>query len=133
MNRKVLLGDPPPIRITGSDLGRLDTLVANLSRSSSSVVRFLERELERARLADPGEATPFVRMHSRIRFADGDGAVRTAILVYPEELSATPDGLSILTPVGTALLGLAEGQTISYETRDGRIKTLAVLEIVSTA
>jgi regulator of nucleoside diphosphate kinase len=133
MNRKMLLGDPPPIRITGPDLGRLDTLVANLSRTSSAVVQFLEREIDRASLADPGDATPFVRMRSRVRFADDDGNVRIATLVYPEELSDTPDGLSILTPVGAALLGVAAGQTISYQTRDGRTRTLAVLEIVSTA
>lgn len=133
MNRKMLLGDPPPIRITGTDLGRLDNLVANLSRSSSSVVRFLQRELDRATLADPADSTPFIGMRSRVRFADGDGTIRTATLVYPEDLPATPDGLSILTPVGTALLGLAEGQSISYETLDGRTKTLAVIEILSTA
>jgi regulator of nucleoside diphosphate kinase len=132
MNRKMLLGDPP-IRITGADLGRLDALVATLSRTSSPVVRFLEREIDRAALVDPHDTVPFVRMRSTIRFSDGDGIPRTATLVYPEELPSTPDGLSILTPVGTALLGLAEGQRIAYETLDGRTKTLTVLEIVSTA
>jgi regulator of nucleoside diphosphate kinase len=128
----MLLGDPPPIRIAGTDLRRLDTLVANLSHSSSSVVQFLEHELDRAMLADPGEAAPFVRMRSRLRFTDDDGRTRTATLLYPDDMPSAPDGLSILTPVGTALLGLAEGQTISYETVDGRTKTLTVLEILST-
>jgi len=133
VTRKMMLGDPPPIRITGADLGRLDSIVANLSRTSSPVVRFLEREIDRAALADPGDMAPFVRMHSRVRFTDGDGVPRAATLVYPEELPPVPDGLSILTPVGTALLGLAEGQRISYETLDGRTKTLTVIEIASTA
>ncbi|WP_168220550.1 hypothetical protein [Azospirillum thermophilum] len=55
MNRKSLLGDPPPIRITPRDLGLLDSILSQLSRPSP-VVDFLQRELDRASVEDAAPA-----------------------------------------------------------------------------
>jgi regulator of nucleoside diphosphate kinase len=53
-----------------------------------------------------------------------------ARLVYPEEEALDePDRVSIFTPEGAVILGLSEGRTIEYETRDGRRKTLTVLDV----
>ncbi len=138
MNRKSLLGDPPPIRITLQDLGRLDTLLASLSRPTP-VIEFLQREVDRAAVADTiadkadGQDAPFVRLGSRVTFSDDQGARHTATLITPEEAVRRQDGISILTPVGAALLGLSQGQTISYQTLDGRTKSVHIVEIHATS
>jgi regulator of nucleoside diphosphate kinase len=130
MNRKILLGDPPPIQITGRDLGRLDVLLQGLSPTGMPVLRFLYKELDRARIVDENEVeTPFVRIGSRVAFKDEDGKVYRLTLALPGEMSGGFDRISILTPVGAALVGLSEGQLIAYETPDNRIKTITVLEV----
>jgi len=131
VNRKMLLGDPPPIHITGQDFGRLDVLLANLSaKTTSPTLDFLRSELDRARLVDDADiATPFVQIGSRVLFRDEQGKTYRLTLTLPGEDGNDPDHISLLTPVGAALLGLSEGQSIAYETRDNRIKTITVLEI----
>ncbi len=142
MNRKALLGDPPPIRITPRDLGLLDALLAHLSQPAA-VIEYLQREVNRAAVTDsagngPADAqfaaqSTFVRLGTRVTFADDQGTRHTATLVPPNEASRRPDGISILTPVGAALLGLSEGQSITYGTLDGRTKTVRIEAIHDTA
>lgn len=130
MNRKMLLGDPPPIHITGQDFGRLDVLLANLSaKITTPTLEYLRNELDRARLVEDADATTsFVRIGSRVLFRDEQGKTYRLTLALPES-GDDPDHISILTPAGAALLGLSEGQSIAYETRDNRIKTITVLEV----
>jgi len=130
MNRKTLLGDPPPVHITGQDFGRLDVLLTHHSaKASSSTLEFLRNELERARLVNNEEiTTPFVRIGSHVLFVDERGKTYRLTLTLAES-GERPDHISVLTPVGAALLGISQGHSISYETRDKRIKTLTVLEI----
>lgn len=129
MNRKLQLGDPPSIRLTHHDLGRLDALLAGLS-SSSRVLEYLRREVDRASVVEDDDTSSFVKLGSRVAFEDETGRLHTGTVVFPGELGQHPDSISILTPVGAALLGLAEGQSISYETPDRRIKTLTVLRLL---
>jgi len=131
MNRKALLGDPPAIQVTNSDFGRLDMFLAKLSgKANTGALEFLRDELDRARLVDEAEITaPFVRIGSRVLFGDERGKTYRLTLLFPGEKSSAPSQLSIVTPVGVALLGLSEGQSISYETPDNRIKTVTVLKV----
>jgi regulator of nucleoside diphosphate kinase len=129
MNRKMMLGDPPAIRLTRTDLGRLDTLLAAYS-STSRVLDYLRREIDRASVVPDDDPPEFVRLGSHVAFEDEAGKPYAGTLAYPSELARHPDGISILTPVGAALIGLAEGQSISYETLDGRIKTLTIRRIL---
>jgi regulator of nucleoside diphosphate kinase len=131
MNRKALLGDPPPIHITSHDYGRLDVLLANLrTKSVASTLEFLRRELDRARLVDAADQQlPFVRIGSRVLFQDERGKRYRRTLALPGAAVGDPGKISLLTPVGAALLGLAEGQSISYETPDNHIKTVTVLKV----
>ncbi len=131
MNRKTILGDPPPIRITSRDLGRIDGLLGSAAgQVNSPILEFLQGELDRARLVEESEvATPFVRIGSRVLFSDDAGKTYRLTLSLPGDPSDESGSISILTPVGAALLGLSEGQSIAYETRDGRTKTITVLEV----
>ena len=49
--------------------------------------------------------------------------------MYPERADAAAQRISILTPVGAALIGLSEGQTMQWRTRDGNMKSLTVLKV----
>jgi regulator of nucleoside diphosphate kinase len=116
------------------DLGRLDTLLGGSARGSINKVRsFLVGELARARIVDDVAVPPtVVAMHSTLEFRDDEtGRRMVAKLVYPGEGSGPGQVISVLTPVGAALIGLSEGQSISYETPDGRLKTLTVLRVLS--
>jgi regulator of nucleoside diphosphate kinase len=129
MHRKSQLADPPAIRVDNRDLGQLDRLLAALP-DTSPVFEFLRREVERATVVDDADAdVPFVKLGSRLTFEDDSGRIHTGRVGFPGQLVGCPDVISILTPVGSALFGLSEGQSIAYETPDGRIKTLTVLRI----
>jgi regulator of nucleoside diphosphate kinase len=123
----------PNITITAHDLSRLDLLTGLTTRYRTPAMEFLARELRRAQIF-PSYALPggIVNMHSRVRYrSDETGAARTATLVYPGEEDSEEGKVSILTPVGSALIGLSAGQSIRYEDADGRTKTLTVLEVLS--
>jgi regulator of nucleoside diphosphate kinase len=119
--------------ISRQDLGRLDVLLGGTSRGQMGKVRdFLLDELARARVVEDSDVPPtVVTMHSTVEFRDDDtGHHMVATLVYPHEVADGERALSVLTPVGAALIGLSERQSIGYETPDGRIKTLTVLRIL---
>lgn len=83
-------------------------------------------ELERATVV-PDDAIPpdVVRMGSLVQYSVGDER-RTVELVYPKDANISQGKVSVLTPIGTALIGLRAGQTITWRTRDGRRQALTV-------
>lgn len=87
-------------------------------------------ELARAETI-PSEALPLdvVRMGARVRFRTRGGGVREVTLVYPDHADIDRGRISVLTPIGTALLGLRAGQSIAWRTRDGRKDVLTVEEV----
>jgi len=72
-----------------------------------------------------------------VRFEDGrSGVVREAVIVYPADANASAGRISVLAPIGSALLGLAVDDTISWPLPDGRearFHTLAVEPPAPTA
>jgi regulator of nucleoside diphosphate kinase len=125
----------PEIILTRRDVGRLDALLGSavLDRIGK-VGEFLLDELTRATIVDDKDVPPnVVTMNATVRFRDDEnGRTNLATLVYPRDAAAQDNAVSVLTPVGAALLGLSEGQSIAYGTIDGRIKTLTVLEVLRT-
>lgn len=89
------------------------------------------REVSRARvLPDSEMAEGVVRMGSLVAFADGvTGEAREATLVYPEHADVSAGRVSILTPIGAALIGLAAGQSIRFQTPSGGWRSLSVLAV----
>ncbi len=89
-------------------------------------------ELERAQVV-PDAALPqdVVRMGSSVRFRTDGGAERSVQLVWPAEADIGTGKISVLTPVGTALIGLRAGQSITWLTRDGRKQLLTVLGVTA--
>jgi regulator of nucleoside diphosphate kinase len=60
---------------------------------------------------------------------DMTGRVQTVTLVYPQEADISKGRISVLTPIGTALIGLPVGKSIDWATRTGETKRLTVLKV----
>lgn len=121
----------PQIVIGEADHDRLSNLVIAANAALPDVIEFLERELQRARVVAPDELPKdVVTMGSEVTFRDEQsGQVRTVRLVYPKDEDIDNGRLSIMTPIGAALLGLSAGQSIDWRTRAGIERTLTVLSV----
>jgi regulator of nucleoside diphosphate kinase len=111
-----------PIIVTAADMALLRMLRAPAP---------LDRELDRATVV-PSARVPadVVTMNSRVRYTDEtDGRTRIVSLVYPRHANAAVGKISVLAPVGTALLGLSEGQSIEWDFPDG-LRRLRVEEVL---
>jgi regulator of nucleoside diphosphate kinase len=124
--------DKSSIHVTTWDYRCLSGVVdAFRRRGCEPLVDLLAEELDRAELVEPA-AIPrdVVTMHSCVQFIDDDtGEVRMVTLVYPGEEDSRQGKVAIVTPVGSALLGLRVGATMPWRTLDGRTKRLSVLEV----
>ena len=111
------------ITITDLDLARLGHLKDAVE---------LAPELDRADIV-PFHAVPpnVVTMNSRVAFEDETtGEFRIVTVVYPHEADPSEGEISVMAPVGSALLGLSVGQSIEWCFPDGRPRTLRVVELL---
>jgi len=93
-------------------------------------VAFLLGELERASTEASAGNARFVAMGSDVRFRDdASGRVLDTQSVYPDRADLVARRISILTPVGAALIGLPEGQTMRWRDRCSKDKSLTVLKV----
>ncbi len=121
----------PPILITRVDCERLEALLDSREVRSMPGLDALRKELERADVVEP-DAVPrdVATMNSRVKFIeDASGNTFEMSLVYPRE-AGQPDSISILAPVGSALLGLRVGQTIQWPMPGGKTSELRLLEVL---
>ena len=120
----------PQIIVSNADYERLTDLASASLERLPDVAKELLAEMDRARVVDDA-AVPanVVRMGSTVSFKSDDGHERTLKLVYPADESLDQHRISVMTPVGAALVGLAEGQSISWTARDGRRHELTVLKV----
>ena len=123
----------PRITLTAVDHDRLSDLARAAMNSMPDVASCLSEELERARVLPSGrEAADVVCMGSEVEFRDDTtGKTQKLTLVYPDKADIALGRISILTPIGTALIGLGEGQSITWETRTGELRRLTVLQVHS--
>nr|WP_299240616.1 nucleoside diphosphate kinase regulator [uncultured Halomonas sp.] len=122
----------PVIVVNRLDAERLQRLIDTTTQKDAAVAEALEVELERAEVMDPTEIpADVVSMNSQVRFTElSRNTQLTRTLVYPHALANTPEGLSVMAPVGAALLGLKAGETIDWSLPDGRRIQLRVDEIL---
>lgn len=121
----------PQISIVAKDHSRLVTLADAAMATMPDVANWLADELERARIIQESPApSSIVGMGDRVVFRDNTtGQKQTVLLVYPNEADISLRKISVLTPIGVALLGMSAGQAISWETRTGEVRDLTVMEI----
>lgn len=129
-NKRTTKSQLPPIHVTVEEMRRLRTLANSNKDLFPRIANFLARELDRASVVqDDGDLRSVVRMGSQVSYRDDKtGEVRDLVLVYPHE--ADMHGrISVLTPLGAALVGLSVGQTIEFQTAGYETGKLTVLRV----
>jgi regulator of nucleoside diphosphate kinase len=123
----------PPITITTVDLERLNLLANGNMTRVPYAAELLAREIDRANIVPPQQALHgLVRMGSRVTYRDDtSGAVREVEVVFPHEADIDQGRVSVLTPVGAALIGLSVGQTIAFETPNHEKRSLTVMRVAA--
>jgi regulator of nucleoside diphosphate kinase len=121
----------PPIAIDVSHFARLSALSSVTSGAMMEVCAYLRDELDRAHIVPADKLRPdVVNLGSQVKFRDEQtGKVQEIILVYPLDADIARRRVSVLTPVGAALLGLSPNHTISFHTRTGERRELTVLKV----
>lgn len=123
---------PRPIPVL--DESQLTRLFETARRARKSLPKLADQLLEGINRADFKSTrdipSDVVRVGSWVRYRDDEtGATNLIQIVYPEAADLTQRRISVLTPVGAALLGLSAGQEIAWMMSDGRTKRLAVLDV----
>ena len=106
----------PQVVLTSRDLDRLEALLESLPENAFPGKAALRAELDRAEIVEPEQIPPsVVTMNSTVRFGiDSSGEDFCLTLVYPKDVDGTENKISILAPVGSALLGLSTGDEIEW-------------------
>lgn len=121
--------DTPDIVISSLDMQRLEGLLATLA-SDTPGLDALRAELDRADICAP-QSMPasVVTMNSVVVFEiEESGESFELALRYPRDAGA-PGSISILAPMGSALLGLRIGQSIAWPLPDGKSRSVRVVDV----
>lgn len=123
-------GHKPKIIVSDSDYTRLTGLASAAQERLPEVAEELLSEMERADVVAADAVPPnVVQMGSMVTFRSDGTHDRHVTLVFPAEADIGKGKVSIMTPIGTALIGLSPGQSITWTARDGRKHELTVLEV----
>lgn len=119
------------IYITRHDLERLRALINASGGQEAPYLEKLEKELGQATVVEPREVPgDVVTMNSIVRVRDIDtGEERTMILVFPDKAGVQGKAVSILSPMGIALIGYREGDILSWDLPTGTVK-IQIEEII---
>ena len=120
----------PTIYVTEADFEILSNL-ADATAGRAPGGRVLAQEMARALIVEPGEAPrPFARIGSTIDFQDlSNGQTREVRLSLPRDASIDDNRISVLSPVGAALVGMTAGETFQWTDPEGRARGVRVLAI----
>lgn len=120
----------PRIVVSDTDFKRLTDLALGAIDRFPEVAQELEIEMGRAEVVQEASVPAnVVRMDSIVEFRTDSAQQRRVKLVFPGEADISQDKISVLTPIGVALIGLAAGQSITWTARDGKQHTLTVIAV----
>lgn len=125
----------PPITLSARDAEKLRHLADAAAETYPATAEFLASEIERASICPADRSMRnVVMMESEVTFRDDiSGHVRTMTLVYPDTADVEAGRISVLTPIGAALIGLSPGQTIEFQTPSGGWRSLTVIAVRNSA
>lgn len=117
-----------PITLSRLDVERIETLLDAPALRDSTVAARLRAEFDRAEIVEPADMPhDVVSMNSSADCEDEtSGKHYTLTLVYPKDADADAGRISVLAPVGSALLGLRVGQAIDWPGEGGKTHRLKV-------
>lgn len=122
----------PEIIISSLDADRLYNLIESTPANSFVMREELEFELGRAKIVPPEEVPPtVVTMNSTVRFiVESSQDEFELTLVYPKDIDSSGKKISIFAPVGSALLGLSQGEEIEWPKPGGGILKVKIKEVI---
>lgn len=126
------MDNKPIITMSSHDFERLEALLEGLPANAFPGKDALQDELDRADIVDPRQMSPtVVTMNSTVRFINETSREEFCMtLVYPKDIQGKPDRISILAPVGSALLGLSIGDVIEWPLPGGGNIKVRIIAIV---
>jgi regulator of nucleoside diphosphate kinase len=109
------------IMVTEFDRNRLEGLLGNADTAFENGLRGLQAELDRAIVVAPEDIPPdVITMNSTVRMRDVENSEEmTYTLVFPKHADITRGAISVLAPVGMAILGFAEGDVVEWPVPSG--------------
>ena len=121
----------PAVIISSLDAERLESLIESLPNNAFPGKGELEAELARADVVEPEDVPATVMtMNSTVRFqVDSSLEEFSLTLVYPKDMDTSGGKISILAPVGSALLGLSQGDEIEWPKPGGGILRVRIKEV----
>lgn len=124
------MSSKPAIVVSSLDMDRIEALIEKMQRVTPEIEK-LEEELDRATIVDSTKMpTDVVSMNSVVRFKfAGDNKEFEKTLVYPNDVNSE-NHISIFAPVGSALLGMAVGQSLEWPTPNGRSRIVEILDVI---
>jgi len=124
-------GPRPPIHLPAAESDLVAGLALVAEQRLPLVAAMLLGEIERAELHAPDDMPEgHVRLNSRVTFMDEkSGRVRDVQLVLPANANIAEDRISVLTPMGAALYGLADGACISWPDLEGNERPIRILRV----
>lgn len=122
----------PPVIVDAAHVDRLQGLALAALKRTPEVAERLLAEVDRAQVVSSTSMPPgVVNMGSQVTYRDDfAGEVHTVTLVFPSEADIERHKVSVLTPVGAALVGLSVGASIDWQTRSGDRRRLTILNVV---
>ena len=124
-----------PIYISREDYAKLRLLIATaLHSNANAALQKLREELDRAAVIDPAAfPADVVTMESTVRFEDlGTSEVEEYTITFPDRADIDRKRISILAPIGTALIGCRVGDIVKWTTPGG-IRQLKVRRVTQPA
>jgi regulator of nucleoside diphosphate kinase len=120
----------PRITVSDVDHERLTRLAEGIEHRSPRLAEALQHEMQRAVVVPSGSVpADVVQMGSWVRFRLASGEIKQVTLVFSSEADFAEGRVSVLTPLGAALIGLTTGQSITWSSTDGREHELTVLTV----
>ena len=121
----------PAITVTAADHAMLSRIAAGAAHTMPDLAAELTFELDRARILAEGRvSSEHVHIGSEVTYRDESTGRETKVtLVWPQDANIEKNRISVMTPIGVALIGMAAGRSIDWTTRSGEVKRLTVLAV----
>jgi regulator of nucleoside diphosphate kinase len=121
----------PPIILIDTEADALSDLAMAWLDKSAMGAKLLLQELDRAETYKKSCLPPHVAtMMSHVVFRDeSTGEKHDVQLVYPKDADSELHRISVLTPIGAALIGMPRGASIDWPNRAGKYRRLRILEV----
>ncbi|UCI27169.1 nucleoside diphosphate kinase regulator [Mesorhizobium sp. B2-8-5] len=121
------------ILVSAAEHDRLSSLARAFLNRTPDMAEDLLAEMDSARVAtEAAMPADVVRMGSTVTLQDPEGSLQTVTVVYPAEADIAERRISVLTPLGTALIGARAGRTVSWRSRDSRVLSATIDAVEQT-